>query len=286
MYLQSECKPCLVKQAESTARLSGASDELITKICKEATSIVDTASQKTTAPELAAIIFEKIRAYTGVLDPYFEIKEKSLEGVLSIYPEIARKVDASKDRLRAALVASAVGNVIDFGIPGLSFSPQSIVDEYENLTFIIDDYEQLKDELSKAKKILFVADNAGEIVLDRLFLEWIKANLQAKVVFAVRGGPIINDALLKDAMDSGIGELAEIIDTGSAIPGALLKLASKKFMRVYDESDLVISKGQGNFEVLEGEDKNIFFILKAKCDIIARCLSVDLGSLILKKELK
>ena len=119
--------------------------------------------------------------------------------------------------------------------------------------------------------------------MDRLFLEWMKVNLEAEVVFAVRGGPVINDAVLKDAIDSGIGELAEIIDTGLAIPGALLKLASKKFMRVYDESDLVISKGQGNFEVLEGVDKNIFFILKAKCDVIAKCLSVDLGSLILKR---
>ena len=277
------CKLCLVKQAESTARISGANDELIAKICKEATSILDTAHPKTTTPELAAVIFEKIRAYTGVSDPYLEIKEKSLEGVLSIYPEIARKVDTSKDSLRAALVASAVGNVIDFGVPDLSFSPQSIVDEYESLTFIIDDYEQLKDELSKAKKILFVADNAGEIVLDRLSLEWMKVNLEAEVVFAVRGGPVINDAILKDAMDSDIGELAEIVDTGSAIPGALLKLASKKFIRVYDESDLVISKGQGNFEVLEGEAKNIFFILKAKCDVVARHLSVDCGSLILKR---
>jgi len=283
MYLKSECKPCLIKQAESTARLSGANNELIAKICKEATSIVDTAQPKTTAPELAGTIFKKIRAYTGVTDPYLEIKEKSLEGALSIYPQIAEKVNSAKDRLRAALVASAVGNVIDFGVPGLSFSPQSIIDEYESLTFTIDDYEQLKDELAKAKKILFVADNAGEIVLDRLLLEWLKTNLQAKVVFAVRGGPIINDAILKDATDSGIAELAEIIDTGSAIPGALLKLASKEFMRVYDESDLVISKGQGNFEVLEGEDKNIFFILKAKCDTIASHLSVDVGSLILKK---
>ncbi len=283
MYLQTECKQCLIKQAESTARLSGANDELIAKISKEAASIVETAPPKTTAPELAAIIFDKIRKYTGVLDPYLEIKGKSFEGALSIYPEIAKKVEASKDRLRASLVASAVGNIIDFGIPGLSFSPQSIVDEYENLTFEIDDYEELKDELLKAKKILYVADNAGEIVLDRLFLEWMKANLEAEVVFAVRGGPIINDALLKDAMDSGIGELAEIIDTGTAIPGALLKLASKNFMKVYDESDIVISKGQGNYEVLEGENKNIFFILKAKCDVIAKFLSVELGSLILKR---
>jgi damage-control phosphatase, subfamily I len=285
MYLQPECKQCLIKQAESTARLSGANDELIAKISKEATSIVDAAPPKITAPELAATIFGKIREYTGVLDPFLEIKKKSLEGALSIYPEIAKKVEASKDRLRASLVASAVGNVIDFGIPGLSFSPQSIVDEYENLTFEIDDYEQLKDELSQAKKILYVADNAGEIVLDRFFLEWMKANLEAEVVFAVRGGPIINDALLKDAMDSGIFELAEIIDTGLAIPGALLKLASKNFMKVYDESDLVISKGQGNYEVLEGVNKNIFFILKAKCDVIAKFLSVKLGSLVLKKEL-
>lgn len=281
MLLQPECKPCIIRQAETAARLSGAGDEFVRQIKEEASTIVEAAPHEITAPELAAIIYGKIKEYTGVIDPYIEIKEKSLKEALSIYPHIERHIEASGDGLRSALVASAVGNVIDFGIPDISFSPQSIVEEYESLAFEIDDYERLKGELSKAETILFIADNAGEIVFDRFFLKWAKSNLSARVVFAVRGGPVINDATVDDAVKSGIEGLAEIIDTGTAIPGAVVRAASKKFREIFKESDLVISKGQGNFEVMEAEERQIFFILKAKCDAIAGYLSVKKGSLIL-----
>lgn len=281
MLLQPECKPCIIKQAETAARLSGTDDDFVKRIREEAASIVKAAPPDITAPELAAVIYGKIKDYTGIADPYAEIKEKSLVGALSIYPHIERHIEASGDGLRAALTASAVGNVIDFGIPGMSFSPEKIVEEYESLTFEIDDYERLKDELSRAETILFIADNAGEIVFDRFFLKWAKLNLSAHIVFAVRGGPIINDATVDDAVKSGIGELAEIIDSGAAIPGTVIDKSSDRFRKLFTESDLVISKGQGNFETLEGEERRIFFILKAKCDAIADYLSVKKGALIL-----
>ncbi|MBN1573492.1 MAG: DUF89 family protein [Deltaproteobacteria bacterium] len=283
MLLKPECKSCILKQAKTAAGLSGAGNEDIAKIVEEASITIETAPPGITAPELAAVIYRRIREFTGVSDPYIEIKRKSLESAMSIYPLIEERVMASKDRLKAALVATAVGNIIDFGIPDISFSPQTILEEFENLTFAIDDYEKLRDELFKAKKILFLADNAGEIVLDRLFLWWARENLEGRVIFAVRGGAVINDATREDAIASGIGELAEIIDTGADIPGADLKTASGEFRKIFEESDLIVSKGQGNFEVLEGEDKNIFFILKAKCDAVAEHLSVKKGSLILLK---
>ncbi len=283
MLLKPECKSCILKQAKTAAKLSGAGDGDIAEIVKEASVTIESAPPEITAPELAAVIYRRIGEITGVLDPYIEIKRNSLKSALSVYPLIEESVMASEDRLKAAFVAAAVGNIIDFGIPDISFSPQAILEEFENLTFAIDDYDELKEELFKAKKILFLADNAGEIVLDRLFLKWARENLEGKVIFAVRGGAVINDATREDATASGIDELAEVVDTGAGVPGADLKTASEEFRKIFEESDLVISKGQGNFEVLEGEEKNIFFILKAKCDAVADHLSVDKGSLILLK---
>ena len=256
---------------------------MLEKIQAEASLIVSNATPPITAPVLASKIYEIIRELTGVEDPYLDRKKKSALEAEAIYDSLKEKVESSPDRLRAALVASAVGNIIDFGIPNIKITSDKILRECEELSFAIDDYDSLKDELFSANKILLVADNAGEIVLDRLFLEWAGLNLSAEILFAVRGGPIINDATRSDAVSHEIDRFSKILDTGARIPAADLELASEEFRRVFNEASLVISKGQGNFEVLEGVGKNIFFILKAKCRVIADYLGVDQGSLILMK---
>lgn len=283
MKLKPGCKDCILEQALICAKLSGADEEMLEKIEAEASLIISKATPLITAPVLASKIYKIIREYTDVEDPYLERKIKSAREAEVIYTSLKKRVKSSPDKLRATLVASAVGNIIDFGVPDIKITPEGILREYEELSFAIDDYKELKEELAKADKILFVADNAGEIVLDRLFLEWARSNLSAEIFFAVRGGPIINDATRSDATSHKIDKLANILDTGANVPGADLTLASEEFKRAFNEACLVISKGQGNFEVLEGEDKNIFFILKAKCKVIADYLDVEQGSLILMR---
>lgn len=275
-----------MKQSRIAFELSGGDEGAWPHIKEKALQIISDADEDTTAPEAAADIYRLIREFTGVANPYRERKEKSAEGAEAIYPHIREKTRRSVDELRAIIKAMAVGNVIDFGVPGNYFTPETIMKEFDELEFSIDDYEALKSRLPLAKKLLFVADNTGEIVFDRLFLEWAKDNLKCDVFFAVRGGYIINDATREDAIAHGIDEFAHIIDTGSAVPGAALSLASREFREMFADADLIISKGQGNFEVLEGIDRPIFFILKAKCNAVADYLGVEIGSLILKENRK
>jgi len=136
------------------------------------------------------------------------------------------------------------------------------------------------ETISSAKDILYLADNAGEIVFDRLLIEQMPLK---KVTLAVKGAPIINDATMKDAEATGLTELVEVIDNGSDAPGTILEDCSEAFRQRFDEADMVIAKGQGNYETLSEADKDIFFVLKAKCSVIARDLGCQVGSLILQR---
>jgi len=283
MKMAPPCRSCILKQAQTTARITGADDALITRIQILSREILDAAPEGVTAPEVAADIYAMIADLSGNRDPYLSRKRKSTEEALSIFSRIRDMVLSSADPLRSSLLAAAAGNVIDFGVPSLAGSPRAVLDEFGDLRFFHDDFDSLSDELASARSILYLADNAGELVFDRLLLDYMTEHLTARVTLAVRGGPIINDVTRKDALMSMIDDRIGLIDTGSAVPGALLSRASDEFLKVFHESDVVISKGQGNFEVLEGVDHTIYFILKAKCDVISRYLGVPKGSLLLLK---
>jgi len=140
------------------------------------------------------------------------------------------------------------------------------------------DVEGFADAVSTANSILYLADNAGEIVLDRLLIERLPIE---KLTVAVRGVPVINDATMTDARDAGITELVTVIDNGSDVPGTMLEACSASFRSQFDEADLIISKGVGNFETLNDVEKRMFFLLKVKCSVIAEELGVEVGSLVL-----
>jgi damage-control phosphatase, subfamily I len=168
------------------------------------------------------------------------------------------------------------GNIIDFGILTVS---ENRVEEmvHSCLTCDIDKLAigRLRQEAAKARRILYLCDNAGEIVFDTLLIEQLPMQ---KVTAVVKGGPIINDALMEDARSVGLCDMVEVIDNGSAAPGTLLDLCSSDFGRRFAEADLVISKGQGNFETLEGTDKNIFFLFTVKCNVVSEFLKKPFGS--------
>ena len=128
--------------------------------------------------------------------------------------------------------------------------------------------------------MLYLADNAGEIVFDWLLLEQMPVE---KVTVAVRGSPVLNDATIADTQAAGIPGLVELIDNGSDAPGTILDDCSAEFRRRFDRTDLIIAKGQGNYETLNEVEKDIFFVLKAKCPVIARDLDCHVGSLILRR---
>jgi uncharacterized protein with ATP-grasp and redox domains len=275
------CRSCILKQAQTTARITGADDALITRIQILSREILDAAPEGVTAPEVAADIYAMIAKLTGNQDPYLSRKQTRTREALAVFPRVREMVLSSIDPLRSALLAAAAGNIIDFGVPSLAGSAQAVIDEFSDLRFFQDDFDSLTDDLASARSILYLADNAGELVFDRLFLDYIQKHLPARVTLAVRGGPIINDVTREDALMSMIDDGIDLIDTGCAVPGALLTRASDEFLKIFHDSDVVISKGQGNFEVLEGVENTIYFILKAKCDVVSQYLGVPKGSLLI-----
>jgi uncharacterized protein with ATP-grasp and redox domains len=305
MRFQRGCIECVHKQANKLIGFFGVDDTTWLALQKNILSELAGVPDTITAPVLAKRLADIVKAATGTGDPYLSIREQSNAQMEKVYPFIKRRVRFSSDRLRASIIASALGNSIDFGVQDHTYTPEGIRDDFTRLikagrhkrAFGIDDYVLFKDHIRKAHNILFLADNAGEIVLDRLLIEWMLTHLKGVgITLCVRGAPTINDAIIDDAQNHILAKLPQeersrirLIDTGSDVPGADLTYASEDFRKAFDEADVIISKGQGNFEVLEGatdsngDPKDIYFIFKVKCAGVADFVSAKKGSLILYK---
>ena len=186
----------------------------------------------------------------------------------------------ASDPLFAAVKVALAGNVIDLGL-GIPYDLAHELTELKTRRLAKNDYAEFQRRLKKTRRILYIGDNAGEIVFDRVLVEELKRTGSYEITFVVKSGPIINDALMADARAAGLAELVPVIESGNRRIGVDLATASTEMKRAFREADLIISKGQGNFESLNGTDKRIFFILKAKCECVADELGVKLGDWIL-----
>ena len=230
-------------------------------------------------PWMGQQIHRLLREATHNPDPYRQVKSQSNALALGLYPTLKERVCASADPFGTAVRLAIAGNVIDFGC-------RSDLDDDEVHEAIEDAMSGSSDEVamadlrravSEADNILYLADNAGEIVFDRLLLEHMPAD---RVTLVVRGGPVINDATREDAEAAGLSSLVTVIDNGSDVPGTIVESCSPSFRARFEECDLVIAKGQGNYETLGGEDQNIFFLFKAKCPVIARDVGSEVGQMV------
>lgn len=278
MKVYLECYPCFLIQALNTSRIITSDEKKIWQILNEVSLFIPKMPMDVTAPEIGREVQRIISKMTGVKDPYKKIKRQYIQQALSLYPELKRLIDSSDDRLMTAIRLSIAGNVIDFGATS-DFDLKKDMETILNQDFAVNHYREFRQALDEARKILYLADNAGETVFDRLLIE----ELHQPVIYAVREKPVINDATQEDALLSGIDEVAEILSSGCDAPGNILKFCSGEFMKVYRSADLVISKGQGNYEGLSEEERPIFFLLKAKCQVIARDLGIEEGGIVLMR---
>lgn len=284
-----DCIPCFFKQALEAARIAGAGERMQKRILNELARILQEFSLASSPPEMGRVIYDMVKRITRKDDPYLKIKQKSNKLVLKIYGKLKKKIGSSPDRLFMAVKLAVAGNVIDYGVKNsldVDAELAAILDEenkvikQENRRLF--DYAKFKIALRKARTILYLADNAGETVFDRLLIEEIKRiNGNKRIVYAVKESPVINDALVEDAFTCGIDKLAEVISSGSDAPGTILSLCSKEFLAIYRKADMVISKGQGNFEALSAAKRQIFFLFMAKCPVITKDISCKLGEVIL-----
>jgi hypothetical protein len=230
-------------------------------------------------------IHRLIRQLTQIDDPYREMKKRFNSSALSLYPKLERIVAESKGPLETAVRLSIAGNIIDLGAKSSlqTLDVDKTIDEVLNAELDMKAFEDFKKESDTAKSIFYLGDNAGEIVFDRVLIEQLGPD---RIIFVVKGGPVINDATMEDAQATGLTNLVRVIDNGDDAPGTIFKSCSEEFRNYFEEADLVIAKGQSNYETLSDIDKNIFFLLKTKCPVIANHLGCEVGTAVLRKQNK
>ncbi len=230
-------------------------------------------------PRLGTEAQRAVMRYAEEEDPYREEKERANRVALGLARELRGELEglSVEERLRRAAAAAIVGNVIDFAVAGHEFDVEELREEVRRVRFAV--YDLDPDEL-RGKRIVYLCDNAGEIALDRLLIEVLTEDLDAEVVAVVRGAPIVNDATREDARAVGLTDVCRVIDTGSEMLGLLVTEASGELLEALEWADVVVSKGQGNFESIPEEpfpDVPVYFLLRAKCRAVARELGVSVG---------
>ena len=280
-----DCIPCFLRQSLEASRMVTSSETLHEIVLKKVMRYLQVISSfNNPPPELSKEVHAIVRNMLNCKDPYREVKKKSNEMANELYPRLEQIVEEAKDPFLMATKLAIIGNVIDFGAMN-RFDVKDMINKA--ITENIDDnaYSRFKESIEKAQTILYLADNAGEIFFDKLLIKKF-AEMGKRIVYAVKNNPIINDATIEDAKFAGIDKFAEVLpaDEGQdkSAPGILLNYASSKFLNYFRNADVVIAKGQGNYESLSNSGREIFFLLVVKCPLVARDIGADIGKLILK----
>ncbi|MGM0489424.1 MAG: damage-control phosphatase ARMT1 family protein [Planctomycetota bacterium] len=275
-----DCIPCVIRQSLHAARSVTADETIHERIVREALRSVSETDLNESPPALGQRIHARIRELTQTADPYREAKTRQNQAALAMYPDLSRRVKEASNPLEVAVRLAIAGNAMDLAI----MREQRESDIRESVTAALEEpwdgqIKQFAHAIEHASHILYLADNAGEIVLDRLLIEQLSPE---NVVLAVRGAPVINDATMADAEIAGITDVVAVIDNGSDAPGTILADCNDRFLRHFSEADLIISKGQGNYETLRESARPVYFLLRAKCDAVARDLGCSVGQMILR----
>ena len=272
-----DCYPCFLRQALSAARHAGASVELQRHILLETMEQLRTLPAQATPPVMAELIHRMVRRETHTADPYAQSKRDATAQAMTLLPALRERVRTAPDPLETAVRIAIAGNIIDDGAAD-HFELQATLARVLEQPFAIDGLTQLREALRGAETILYLADNAGETVFDRLLIETIAR----PVTYVVKAGPVINDATREDALAADLAAVSDIIDSGSDAPGTLLDRCSPAFREQFARAPLIIAKGQANYETLSEVQAPVFFLLLVKCAIIADDLGIPNGSVVLK----
>jgi len=283
MKIYLDCVPCFARQALEAAKMATENPELREVIIREALIKAAEIPFDKSPPYMGMEIHRIIRNLLGNIDPYSDLKVKYNKKALEFYSYMKDRVQQSANRLESAVRMAIAGNIIDFGISNKDsrINLKKVIDETMDKPFAINHFYRFKESIHSAKKILYITDNAGEIIFDRVLIEELP-DYKDRVIVAVKSEPVINDATMEDAEQAGLKAIVHIIENGSDAPGTILETCSEDFIKIFESSDLIITKGQGNYESLSGEDHHIFFLLKAKCSVIAADLGVNIGDIIIK----
>lgn len=281
MKTELACLPCFLGQINRTLQYAGVNGDRGRGIARRALALIEQASLDEVPARTTTLIHRLLREEAGV-DPYAEVKGTYNNLALERLPGLRRMATEAPDRLEAAVRLAIAGNVIDFGIYESIDLDKAVSDAF-HLPLSNSEYRGFAAAIEPAERILYLCDNAGEIVFDRILLEALREKGKA-VTVAVKGSPVINDATLEDAHAAGLHECADVIDNGNDGVGTLLEACSSRFMEEYRAADLIISKGQANFETLvQSGDSRIFFLFKSKCPVVSSFLNREDGAIVVMR---
>lgn len=275
MNLDPGCIPCIINQAYKASRLFAHQDtELQLKIVKEACAVILTLDGEFSAPQFSSYIQSLIIKSSGIDNPYQKLKEENLIKVRRYIPYLETMVENSADKLEMAIRAAIAGNTIDYGA-NPKFDIEGEVNRITANNIDLKLLKQFKNDLSKSSLILYIGDNFEEALFDKILLKQLLPN---RIVFAVRSKPILNDITLQDAKQLEIDKICKVIESGSEITGTDLSQCSSEFQDLFERADMVIAKGQGNFETLMNSKRQIYFLFKVKCEAIERRCGLPVGT--------
>jgi len=276
MKTSLDCIPCIMRQALDAARLVSPDPSIHQQTLRDTLQWAAGVDFSLSPPELAQYVHRHLREVIGVDDPYRAIKDRTNRLAMELLPSLRAEIETSADPLLMAARLAIAGNIIDLAANGNW--KESDVQNAVNNAFTEPFYgemEAFRRSVVEARSILYLADNAGEIAFDRFLIEQLSPS---RVTLVVRGGPVINDATLVDAHDVGLDRVVNVIDNGSDAPGPLLGDCSPDFRSRFYSADLIIAKGQGNFESLNEAPGNIFFLFKVKCPLVAAHVAQPVGT--------
>jgi len=285
LNLTPTCVTCIFSQSLRVCEKLQIDSETTKKVLDSVAGMIPEWSFDETPPQVAARVYPEIAKLLQTDDIYYDFKREATERAKAFIPFVEEMIDKHNDKFYASLKAAVAGNVIDLAAQQ-QFDLEEEVAKVFDSPFEIDNSEELRKILQSSKNLLVVGDNAGEHLFDKVMMKCLKENFEnLNIFYAVRGKPIINDITIKEAIEAGIDEVAEIVDSGVDTPGLDLNRASEKMLSVYEQADVVLAKGMGNYESLCGiSTRPTFFLLKVKCSVVAESLSRNVGDIICYKE--
>ncbi len=281
-----DCIPCFFNQIIRTGRLLHMDDRTIMTMIEEFAATIKNFPMDVPPPRSAVALYDMIARHSGMADPFIDLKRSSTESALSLLPDLEEAVKNSENPVSTAIRFAIAGNIIDFGVSAKFDLDTELEKVLDHAAYGIWMEEQLTEALNQADWVLYLGDNTGETVFDRLLIK----TLDSPVVYAVRGGPIINDVTMEDAIAAGLDRVCKrIVSSGCRAPGTIPEMCSSEFLDLFNTAPIIISKGQGNYETLSGTARDytsapIFYLLKAKCDVVSRHLGVKTGEFVLATE--
>ncbi len=287
------CLPCTVRTAYDVAKRATKDEDLQKKVVLETIKWI--ASQTQNYSNILPNVFHTkvcriAKEITGNPDPFLKLKRITNKRALKVLPILEGQVQRQKrfeDAFKLAVKGSICGNAIDFEVESYRFNPE----DFERILLnclkedlSIDDTNKLAKLLSKSSEVLYLLDNAGEIVFDKLLIKIISERYRCKIFAAVKEGAVLNDATLEDAKQIGLDEIATIITTGNDHIGICLEESSREFLNRLREADIVVAKGQGYYESLTEINLGVprCYVLRAKCIKVAEELKVPINGNVVK----